>query len=398
MKIALLVHELLVEGGTERQCVALARALTELGHHVTVYTSAYDRERCYPEVCAGLDIRVAGRGWTAGLERPLIVRRYLDMRKLAGSIKEPFDVWNPHHWPPHWAALEARRRYGGVAVWMCNDVPDVYHKAQQNGGPSRTALRRYWYRFLYNYDRNQVKNLDGVVVLANEAKHSFSAIYPGRVEVVRSGVDWQKFSTPPRGEEIRSRFGVGKDVFLVLFLGILLPHRRLEDAIGAIAQLRSRNLNVKLLIAGSAANRPGYLTYLQRLVREQNLESAVIFASRLPEGELRQYYDASDVFLLPNENYAWGLAVMEAMACGKPVIVSTGAGVHEVLEDGKTALLVPPRSPEAIATRIEILMRDPALRHRLAETGRTFVREHFSWNRYARDMAALFKKAMASRS
>lgn len=280
---------------------------------------------------------------------------------------------------------------------MCNDLPDMYEKAQKHGGPPWTALRRDWYRFLYNYDRNKVKNLDVVVVLANEAKHSFSAIYPGRVEVVRSGVDWPKFSTPPRGEEIRSRFGVGKDVFLVLFLGILLPHRRLEDAIAAIAQLRSRNLNARLLIAGSAANRPDYLTHLKRLVREQNLESAVIFASRLPEGELKQYYDACDVFLLPNENYAWGLAVMEAMACGKPVIVSTGAGVHEVLEDGKTALLVPPRSPEAIATRIELLMRDPALRYRLAETGRTFVREHFSWNRYARDMAALFEKAMASR-
>jgi len=398
LKIALLIHELLAAGGTERQCVALARSLTEQGHEVALYTCAYDREGCYREICDGLDVRVAGRGWFPGLRKPEFLRRYLDIRKLASNIHEGYDVWNPHHWPPHWAALEARRRFGGAVVWMCNDVPDMYEKAQRNGGPSRSALRRYWYRLLYGYDRKKVERLDMVTVLADWVKQRLVAIYPSRVEVVRSGVDWQKFGTVPHEDVIRSRFGFAADVFLVLCLGILLPHRRLEDGIAAIADLRARNLNTKLLIAGSPASSPGYFADLQKLVRELQMEAAVVFTGGFSENELKQFYDACDVFLFANDEQTWGLAVVEAMACGKPVIVSTGAGVHEVLEDGKNALLVPPRSPEAIATRIELLMRDPALSHRLGETGRIFVREHFSWSRYARDMVGLFKKAMASRS
>jgi glycosyltransferase involved in cell wall biosynthesis len=320
------------------------------------------------------------------------------MRKLASSIQEGFDVWNPHHWPPHWAALEARRRFGGAVVWMCNDVPDMYEKAQKNGGPPRTLLRRYWHRLLYCYDRSKVKKLDLVATLDQKGRDRFSVTYPIQAEVVRSGVDWQKFDTPSQGHEIRSRYGFDVDVFLVLCFGILLPHRRLEDAIAAIAQLRARGHNVKLLVVGSPASSPDYFAGLQRLVRQLQLKAGIVFAGGLPEGELKQFYDACDVFLFANDEQTWGLAVVEAMACGKPVIVSTGAGVHEVLEDEKTALLVPPRNPEAIAARIELLMRDPALCHRLAETGRNFVRDHFSWNRYAQDMVALFKKAIASRS
>ena len=398
MKIALLIHELVAEGGTERQCVSLARGLAEQGHEVALYTCAYDRERCYREIGEVLDVRVTGRGWFPRLRKPEFLRRYLDMRKLASNIREGYDVWNPHHWPPHWAALEARRRFGGAVVWMCNDVPDMYEKAQKNGGPPRTALRRYWHRLLYRYDRSKVRKLDLVAMLDQKGRNRFSATYALPAEVVRSGVDWQKFDTRSQGDEIRLRYGFAADAFLILCLGILLPHRRLEDAIAAVARLRGRNLNTKLLIAGSPASSRGYFADLQKLVRDLQLEAAVVFAGGFPENELKQFYDACDVFLFANDEQTWGLAVVEAMACGKPVIVSTGAGVHEVLEDGKTALLVPPRSPETIATRIELLMRDPALRHRLAETGRTFVREHFSWSRYAQDMAALFNKAMASRS
>lgn len=398
MKIALLIHELLAAGGTERQCVALARSLTEQGHEVALYTCAYDRERCYREICDGLDVRVAGRGWFPRLRKPEFLRRYLDMRKLANNIHEGFHVWNPHHWPPHWAALDARRRFGGAVVWMCNDVPNMYEKAEEDGGPPRSALRRFCYRLLYSYDRKKVERLDMVTVLADCVKQRLVSIYPSRVEVVRSGVDWREFATASQGDEIRFRYGFGADVFLVLCLGILLPHRRLEDAMAAIAQLRARGHNVKLLIAGSPAGSPDYFADLQRLVGELQLRADVVFAGALSEAELKLFYEACDVFLFANENQTWGLVVIEAMACGKPVIVSTGAGVHELLEDAKTALLVPPRCPAAIASRIELLMHHRELRQYLAENGRNFVRERFSWERYAEDMATLFNKAIASRS
>ncbi|HMC31785.1 MAG TPA: glycosyltransferase, partial [Candidatus Angelobacter sp.] len=79
MNIALLMHELLVEGGGERQCVSLARALLRQGHEVVVYTSVYDPAHCFPEICKDIKVIEVGRGLWPRLRNPAFLRGYLDM-------------------------------------------------------------------------------------------------------------------------------------------------------------------------------------------------------------------------------------------------------------------------------------------------------------------------------
>ena len=105
MNIALIMHELLVEGGGERQCVSLARALMQQGHQVTVYTSAYDRINCFQEICRDLRIVDVGRGRLPWLRKPLFIRGYLDMRRLRAVVTTRHEIWNPHHWPAAWGAV-----------------------------------------------------------------------------------------------------------------------------------------------------------------------------------------------------------------------------------------------------------------------------------------------------
>src|SRR5690242_1041935 len=112
MKIALIMHELLVEGGGERQCVSLARELLRMGHNVDLYTSAYDRERCFPEVCSELKITDVGRGIFPWLRKPRVLRAYLDMLRLEKSVNQRYEVWYPHHWPAEWGALGLKNRLG----------------------------------------------------------------------------------------------------------------------------------------------------------------------------------------------------------------------------------------------------------------------------------------------
>src|ERR1041384_2868624 len=102
MNIALVMHELLLEGGGERQRVSLARALAAQGHQVTLYTSAYDRANCFPEICKDLSIVEVGRGGCPWLQNPIFAREYLDMKLFAGPVKPRHEIWNPHHWPAQW--------------------------------------------------------------------------------------------------------------------------------------------------------------------------------------------------------------------------------------------------------------------------------------------------------
>ncbi len=392
MKIALIMHELLVEGGGERQCVSLARELLRMGHDVDLYTSAYDREHCFPEVCRELKITDVGRGIFPWLGKPRVIRAYLDMLRLEKAVTRHYEIWNPHHWPAEWGALRLKKKLGGTVVWMCNDVPNFHEKAWDTERCG--MLTRLIYRLDYLYDRAQAQKIDLIVFLSRWAESEFKAIYPARTRVVRSGSDPQRFRPGGDRNKIRTRFGYSDQDFVVLWLGIVMPHRRLQDAIHAINHLKSRGNTVRLLVAGSGQTFPEYFESLQNLTKELNVEKEVTFAGKVPDDEMRDFYCACDAFLFPNENQTWGLAVLEAMACGCPVLVSRGAAVHEVLTDGQDALLFPARDPEALAAKIQMLVAHPEQRTRIAEAGMQLVRTRFNWERFAEQMVAIFDQVI----
>lgn len=389
VNIALITHELLVEGGGERQCVSLARALMEQGQTVTLYTSAYDRANCFPDICKDLAIEDVGRGRFPWLNRPYFVRGYLDMLHLAAAINSRHEIWNPHHWPAQWGAVWLRRKLGGKVVWMCNDVPNFHEKAQQG------SIRAIANWLQYFYDRSQNRKVDLTLFLSNWAENHFKVIYDGPTRVVRSGCDLDCFAPGGDRAGIRARFNFGPDDFVLLWLGIFMPHRRLEDAIQAIKLLKSRGVEAKLLLAGSDRSYPEYLQSLKALAGRLDVNDRVIFTGKVADEEIRDFYCACDTFLFPNENQTWGLAVLEAMACGRPVLISRGAAVHEVLTDQENAVLFPARNPEVLSQKIELLANNPQMRQGIAQKGMTLARTTYTWNRFAGQMVAVCKEVLS---
>src|SRR5947209_12033927 len=171
-----------------------------------------------------------------------------------------------------------------------------------------------------------------------------------------------------------------------------MPHRRLQDAIEAVSSLAQKGVNVKLLLAGSDRYYPQYCDFLKRLANELGIQDRVAFAGKIANEEIRDFYCACDAFLFPNENQTWGLAVLEAMACGSPVLVSRGAAVHEVLTDNENAILFPPRNPDALAQKIHYLMSQPRERSRIAQAGLTLIRTKYNWEEFARQVSAICSK------
>lgn len=397
MRIGLIIHELVTSGGTERQCLSLARELRKQGNDVTVITTAYDPDRCYPGLASDFAVRTAGPGWFPRLRRPLLLRRLLDMYRLSQAVLAdqanlPYDILNAHHWPPHWAAVWVKRRVPHPVVWACNDLPSAW--LNQHRGVWG-ALRRLAYRPIHRFDYSLVRQVDRITVLDHRMAALVGRSYRGAVvEVIRTGIDLEKFAATSTDLPIRSRHGLRRDSYLLLCLGILMPHRRIEDAIEAVKMLREQNLDAQLLIAGSREVDQAYAQILRELVRRLQLSNQVHLIGGIPEAQIADYYRACDAFVFPNEEQTWGLAVIEAMAVGKPVIVSTGSGVHEVIQDGVTGFLVPPRSPSRIATVVRHLADHPGIAAGVADAGRTYVVANFSWGRYARDMLAVFDELL----
>jgi glycosyltransferase involved in cell wall biosynthesis len=386
MNIALIMHELLVEGGGERQCVSLARELTRQGHQVKVYTSAYDPSNCFSEICQEITVIEVGRGRLPRLGKPAFLRGYLDMKRLARSIRERHEVWNPHHWPAQWGALWLKQKLGGPVVWMCNDVPTFFDLSRH---PSAGLISRAVHRLFYLYDRSQNRKIDLTMFLSNWAESEFKKIYSAATCVVRSGADPARFLPGGQRQKIRNRFGYKPGEFVLLWLGIFMPHRRLQDAIEAVGLLASWGISVRLLLAGSGRSFPEYFQSLQALATQLDVSDRVTFAGKVEDDEVRDFYCACDAFVFPNENQTWGLAVLEAMACGCPVLVSRGAAVHEVLTDHENALLFPARNPAQLAEKIQYLVQQPAERNRIAQAGMALVRTRYNWKEFARQVGEI---------
>jgi glycosyltransferase involved in cell wall biosynthesis len=400
MKVAILISELLVEGGGERQPVHLAAELQGLGHEAVIFTTAWAPESCYPSLRRGLRVVESGRHPLNRLPLPLParLRDLLDMRHLARAVGEGFDVLNPHAWPAHWAAVAASQRLADTppVVWMCNDYlwPE-YLFQRRPWWDVHGRLRQAWRRWLRRYDQGMVENIGRTVVLDGRMTQSVREGYGVDSVVVRSGAAPHEMPAVPLEdtERLRRELGLHGDDFLLLFLGILMPHRRLEDALKALPPLTERGRRIHFLVVGSRQYDRRYSRFLEEQAKALGIGQHVTFGGAVPEASLPLYYNACDAFIFPNENQTWGLAVIEAMACGRPVIVSTGCGVSEVVTDGVNALLVPPRRPDRITLCLKRLMDDADLRRSLGEEGRRLVETELSWRRYAEKMLAVFEEA-----
>ncbi|MBI2055482.1 MAG: glycosyltransferase family 4 protein [Candidatus Sungbacteria bacterium] len=414
MNIAIIVRRLDGKGGTQRQALILAHELLKRAHQVRLYTLRFSQERCYPELSSGLSItsfdhvntnREKRLADMLGRFSGFLQETYL-AKRLARLIAPDTEMLNPHDSVAYRAAYYFKRRHPGVpSVWAMNDVPAFAWTYDRIGAfePVRHSLiRRIIMRILDWYDCRKFIAGQDIIAVLDRFNQGLVRKYLKRESVItRLGIDAGQFSfVPHEPPSLRRSLGEGEPALLqlkLLAIGIFFPHRRFEDAVEALAILRKRGHAATLTIIGSPKPAPAYRERLERLVTEQGLGAVVTFAGEVSEADLIRAYREHDVFVFTNDLQTWGHVPLEAMATGIPAIVSRGAGVHEVLTDGGTALIVNPKAPAEIAAAAERLMDDPALYRKLVTQGSRFVRENITWEGYAEAMLALFHQASAKR-
>ena len=205
-------------------------------------------------------------------------------------------------------------------------------------------------------------------------------IEPDKITVVYPGYDETTFQ-PVRDEEaieaVKARYDIAGDY--ILFVGTLQPRKNLIRLIKAFSLLQYPMSNIQLLISG----KKGWLyeDIFQR-VKELGLEEKVVFTGYIPEGDLPALLSGARLFVFPSLYEGFGLPVLEALACGAPVVCSNVSSLPEVA--GDAALLVDPLDVEELVAALERVLDDEELRAELIERGFEQVRR-FSWERCARE-------------
>ena len=175
----------------------------------------------------------------------------------------------------------------------------------------------------------------------------------------------------------------------------LEPGYGIEHLIQAFAVLRQRPLmsDLRLLIVGDGAER----RRLERLAATLGIGAVTEFVGSVPHHRIPGYLRRFSVYVAPSvHEESFGVAVLEASACGVPVVASKVGGLPEVVQDGVTGLLVPPADNVALADALEALLNNPTLRRQMGEQGRQFVRESYAWDTTALAMEALYDRIVNS--
>jgi glycosyltransferase involved in cell wall biosynthesis len=275
-----------------------------------------------------------------------------------------------------------------------------------------TVAKLFGVMYLDRFDFPRIKylwkSIEQVIALRSPVDHYIilNDGTRGEMALTRLGVPREKISFLPNGmdtewadisvdrAEVRRTMGLPGDDVLIVTLSRLVKSKRIELFLRAVAMMDPSLLNrVTVVIGGDGPER----ALLVRESRRLGLERKVIFKGVVPHRDVVQFLKACDIFAATNELTNMSLPPCEAILCGVPVVAFDVSGTSEVVRDGETGLLAPDGDVEAFAKKLEMLVRDEALRRRLSAQAAAFARGYFvSWDERI-DMELEVLERLASR-
>jgi glycosyltransferase involved in cell wall biosynthesis len=244
--------------------------------------------------------------------------------------------------------------------------------------PFRKATLRRWYGFL-NMQMRVARQLPRHLTVSENSRKDIVAqmgVAPDTLHIVPVGVDQTQFRPLPHVARVPGR--------LLTTASADVPLKGLTYLIEALAKVRTEREDAHLVVIG----RPRHKSAVPAQIAKLGLTGAIEFVSGVSDERVVELYAEADIAVIPSLYEGFSLPAVEAMACGVPLVTTTGGALPEVVgPPGESALLVPPADPGALAAQIVDLLDDPARRERLAAGGRARVLDRFTWRRTAEGTA-----------
>jgi L-malate glycosyltransferase len=231
--------------------------------------------------------------------------------------------------------------------------------------------KSFAHKVLFKYNLNKA---DKILSTSRIMSEEISKYTTKKIIVTPFGVDMEKFY-PYKDIKLFE----GEDNFIIGTIKGLERQYGIEYLIDTFILLKERNKNkkIKLLIVGDGSLKSA----IMNKIRESPYKDDILLTGKVKFADVYKYHNALDIYIAISimDDESFGVAVLEASACEKPVIVSNVGGLPEVVMNEVTGFLVPPKDPIATSLKIEKLMNDTELRLRMGKAGRDFVNNNYNW-------------------
>jgi len=223
------------------------------------------------------------------------------------------------------------------------------------------------------------------------------------ITVVHHGVDEKKFRPGVKPKNILKKYPQLKDKTVIFHPARIGLAKGCDTSIKAMSLVKERYPNAILVLAGSkniidwGSTQQKDIAYMVSLIKHFDMEENVLIDMYTLD-EVKELYTLSSICLYPSTGpEPFGLTMLEAMACSRPMVVTNMGGMPEVIKDGINGFIVPVRDFELLAAKINTLLEDGRLRHRLGYTGRQMVESQYTKERVTKDTIAVYRKLLKRR-
>ncbi|HDH31699.1 MAG TPA: glycosyltransferase [Candidatus Wolfebacteria bacterium] len=222
-----------------------------------------------------------------------------------------------------------------------------------------------------------------------EKGHSFLELKNKNVFIVPNGVDLSEFENLPPKENLLNRYPELNGKKVILFLSRLDWKKGLDVLAKAYGIIATKRKDAHLLIVGDGLE--GFKNKVKKWFQDEGVLDRITFTGMLTGKEKLEAFSASDIFTLPSHSESFGMAIVEAMACGLPVVISDTVGIFQEVEQSKAGLIVPGNDAIKLSEAIIKLLDNEKLIKQMGENGRALSRKEFEFSEIADKMIKVFK-------
>jgi len=364
----------------------LSRSLVERGHEVTVYTTDIDighsrlsNTHGIKSVC-GVMVRYfrnASNMLAAKDHLLLPLEMVLPAKREIGS----FDIIHLHN----------LRTFQNMVVHQYAKKYGIPYIVQAHGDLPRIGKRtlKQVYDNLWGY--RILRDAAKVIALTPTEAEQYKTmgVSESKIEIIPNGIDLAEFENLPQKGTFRGKYDITYDQKIILYLGRIHQIKGLELLVKAFANLCRESDGAELVIAGPD---DGYLASLKKLIADWGINDRILLTGPLYGRDKLEAYIDADVYVLPSSYEIFGTTVLEALACGTPVICSEACGLAEVI-DGQVGLVVPYDEGQ-LSNAIMRMLSDGKMRQEFAQQGKSLVREQFSWSKIIVQIESIYESCV----
>jgi glycosyltransferase involved in cell wall biosynthesis len=404
-RLSICVVEMMNSGGLIHFDYQLCNAFSALGADVTFLTGTDYELSFLPHSCKVEKIFKLWKGFDshtledASLPRRIFEKIFRNVRRVARGL---LVLWAWIRLIHHLSRLRpdvvqfSRLGYDFdfFFIWMLKRrgfvLTQVCHEFEER---ERKAV---FSNVLHKLDILAYNSFSKIFFLAETGRKRFLEIHPsiadGKTSTIPHGNSgWLlDIQSPPGQVGLRDRYEISEGEAVVLFFGLLAPSKGVEDLIQAFSSVL-KECDAKLVIAGYPTKFINAVS-LKSLVGSLGISDKVVLDLRyIPLNELGALMELATVVVYPYHNSTQSGSLQTAYTFGKPVVATMVGGLPEVVENGKSGYLVPARSPEDLAEKILIIVKDRALADEMGKYARKLSVTRFDWNVIAKKMLDIYR-------